>query len=156
MAEITIAPAYLEHAEPLVAEMRALDRQEAIATAGPDVLKTTQQSIALSYEPCAAHVPDGLLCVFGIAPASLMGDTAAPWALGTDRMTRNAAGVLRIAERYFVWARLRYPVLVNYVDARNTPSIRWLKRVGFTIDPAAPFGVEGLPFHRFHMGLEDV
>lgn len=156
MAEITLSPASLAHAAPLVAEMRALDLQEAIATAGPDVLRTTEQSIAVSYQPYAAHVPDGLLCVFGIAPLSLMGDVAAPWALGTDRMTRNAAGVLRIAERYFAWARLIFPKLVNHVDARNAPSIRWLKRVGFTIDPAEPFGLAGLPFRRFHMGLEDV
>jgi hypothetical protein len=41
--------------------------------------------------------------------------------------------------------------LENVVDARNTKSIRWLRRMGFEVLPAAPLGVEGRPFHLFVM-----
>lgn len=158
MGNITLSAATAEHAKALVAEMRKLDVQEVIASSGPDVLASTLLGLRVSHQPVAAHTPDGLLCLFGIAPYSIMGDTASPWCLGTDRMSdlHTAAEFLGIAANFFVWARERYPKLINHVDARNKPSVRWLARLGCTIDEPAPFGVAGLPFHRFHMGLDNV
>lgn len=49
-----------------------------------------------------------------------------------------------------------FALLTNYVDARNAVSIRWLRWLGFEIEPAAPFGIHGLPFHRFSMRVNHV
>lgn len=40
-------------------------------------------------------------------------------------------------------------VLYNFVDVRNKISIRWLQRIGANIHEAAPYGIEGMPFHYF-------
>ena len=42
--------------------------------------------------------------------------------------------------------------MFNYVDARHTDAIRWLKWLGFTLHPATPYGPFDLPFHKFTMG----
>ena len=44
-----------------------------------------------------------------------------------------------------------YPYLENYVDARNHTARIWLHWLGFTIDEPQPYGINNLPFHRFHM-----
>jgi hypothetical protein len=46
------------------------------------------------------------------------------------------------------WAS-RYDQLFNYVDARNLRSIAWLQHIGFQVFEPQPYGLEGLPFHRF-------
>jgi hypothetical protein len=41
--------------------------------------------------------------------------------------------------------------LVNFVHAENTTSVRWLRRLGFTVHEAQAFGALGEPFHPFEM-----
>lgn len=123
------------------------------AASGPDLHGTLERSLDLSLSCGAAIRSSKLLCLFGFVPHELMGDTASPWLIGTDMLQENTKALCREARRYLDKAQQLYPKLVNYVDARNAPSIRWLHRLGFTIDPAAPHGVQGLPFHRFHRGF---
>jgi hypothetical protein len=49
-----------------------------------------------------------------------------------------------------------FPVLENMVDARNTKSIKWLKRLGFTFGPPLPHPHSGLPFYPFEMRQDHV
>lgn len=157
MVELFFAKAKVFDLLELADGLRPLDYDEIVATAGYDVWGTLERSLDLSDDPVSVKAPNGaLIAVFGLAPASLLGDTAAPWLLGTGLMTTYAKEILHHARRYIAFARERYPFLVNYVDARNEPSIRWLERIGFKIDPPAPYGVAGLPFHRFHLGFDDV
>lgn len=140
------------HIDELVANMRRLDRDELLAASGEDFEATIAKSIAFSYAPGAAFDNKGLMCLFGALPARLMGDEAAPWLLGTDRLTLHPGALNKGAQVYLATVRKQFPRLFNYVDARNLPSIRWLRRMGFEIDPPITFGIAALPFHRFHKG----
>jgi hypothetical protein len=44
-----------------------------------------------------------------------------------------------------------YPVLRNYVDQRNTVSIRWLRWLGFRMGEPAVMGAARVPFVPFEM-----
>lgn len=131
--------------------MRPLDRGEVLAARGPDLLGAVASSVAISANSIAVRAPAGLLAIFGCAPVSLLGNTAAPWMLGTDLLAHHPRTLSRVARRYIHAMREHYPVLVNHVDARNAPAIRLLRWLGFSILPAAPYGVAGLPFHRFEL-----
>lgn len=150
---MTFEPATLAHVPHLLADLRQCDLLEVEASTGPDIEAALRMSIEISDQPFAGWAGGKLVCIFGTAAKSTMSDTAAPWCLGTTQMTRNAAEVIRHTRSWLEWVLPTYPKLSNYVDARNRPSIRWLRSVGFTIDPPAPFGVSGLPFHHFHMGF---
>lgn len=122
-----------------------------------DLSSILDESYRLSSEVFRADGPDGLWCLFGIRPiGSLLTPVAAPWQLGTEIASAHPIALVNETKRYIHRVRERYAVLVNYVDARNTPSLRYLHAVGFSIDPPAPVGSAGLPFHRFHMGLGNV
>lgn len=122
-----------------------------------DFAEVIAESVAQSVDPLTVVEPSGrVVCIFGHVPLGpILTPMAAPWCLATDRMFQHPGDLVRISRAYFADWRERYPLLVNFVDARNTASIRYLKLVGFTLDEPAPFGVAGLPFHRFHMGLAD-
>jgi hypothetical protein len=44
-----------------------------------------------------------------------------------------------------------FPHLINFVHAENRTSVRWLRRLGFTVHPVMPYGRLGEPFHPFEM-----
>lgn len=154
MDKVSFTSARECHIDELVANMRQLDRQELTAASGPDLHDTLIKSLAFSYAPGAAFDDKGLMCIFGALPGKLMGDEAAPWLVGTDRLTLHPSALNRGTRSYLGKVRQLFPKLFNYVDARNLPSIRWLRRMGFQIDEPMPFGLAAMPFHRFHMGYD--
>lgn len=137
----------------LIANMRELDRGELRATSDNPFHEQLDTSLRWSIAPGAAFSPKGeLLCLFGAAPVNMLGDTAVPWLIGTKALSRYPRALKEGAAGYLGAIQQQYPRLYNYVDARNLPSIRWLKRMGFEIEAAEPFGYQSLPFHPFHKG----
>jgi hypothetical protein len=148
-ADLTFTTPTEADLDELAANMRPEDRDEIVASDGPDVRKTLAVALGWSVNALAVRSKDGLLCVFGTAAPSLLGDEAAPWMLGTDILARHPRTLTRVARRYIEEMLGVFPVLVNHVDTRNTASIRLLAWLGFTFDEPRPYGVAGLPFRRF-------
>lgn len=144
-----VAPGDVTH---IAAHLRAADRDEVIATRGEgaDIEAVIASAVARSVLAWAAD--DGEpVAVFGLGAVSLLQGIGTPWLLGTDRLWRHPRTLIVEGRRYLSTMRTVYPHLVNYVDARNDVSIRWLKRIGFTLHDPAPYGAMGLPFHKFEV-----
>jgi hypothetical protein len=132
--------------------LREADRQELQATSEeaidfPECLCT---SVACSEIAYVAVAPDGTpVAVFGLAPVSLLGGVACPWMLGTPELERYGRDVVLLGKRFArEWCQ-KYDQLFNYVDARNTRAIAWLRHSGYTVFSPEPHGLFGEPFHRF-------
>lgn len=136
----------------VAANMREADREEIYAACGSrDAREALIQSVILSSE-CYASVArndEKPVDIFGVVPVSLLEGRGRPWMLGTDRVSEFPSTLVKDARRYVRRMLAVYSHLENHVDARNTASVRWLARLGFTIHPATPFGPFGMPFHRF-------
>jgi ribosomal protein S18 acetylase RimI-like enzyme len=133
-------------AERLFANMRKLDFDEVSASGGPKVLRTIFKSIELTPTPETAWAGDDLLAIRGVVPTE---NGACIWMLGTDALTRHKGAHTRLAAVYIAEALRTHGMLFNFVHAKNTPAIRWLQRLGFTINPPAPIGYAGEDFHYF-------
>lgn len=134
--------------------MRGADRAELAAVHGEQAspLHLLAQAVLNSPDVWTGVTADGEpICICGVAPRCLLTGSASPWLLGTEKLFTEPGALVREGHRYIGRMRLIYPELVNYVDARNTKSIRWLRRLGFTVHPAEPYGRAGLPFHRFDL-----
>jgi len=149
-------PAVPDDAVRLIADIRPADRLELEATAARPLVDTVLESLALSDEPLAAESDGRLLCLLGIAPFQLLSDIGVPWLIGTNALRAKRKTLLAEGRRFVSFVSPQYPRLANMVDARNTESVGWLRRLGFAIDPPVPFGPYGLPFHRFHRGFASV
>lgn len=149
-ARLELRPARASDARDLAADLRPLDRAEVEALTG-DVDKALERAVAETPD-CLAVVRYGkLAALFGTMPLSLLGDTGGIWMLGTTQMAALGRSLGIISHRYVVEASRTYPLLMNYVDARNAPSIRLIRWLGFEVQPARPYGVARLPFHRFEL-----
>ena len=149
MVDIAIRPANPDALTHIARHMRVADRQEIWAAGHRTPIQALERAARLSNQVwvgCAAGEPGA---VWGVAPASLLGETGIPWLLGTDLIERHAVAFLRGCRGALDDLQRGFLVLRNLVDARNGLALRWLRWLGFTIEPAVSHGPEGLPFHPF-------
>ena len=134
--------------------MRQGDVDEVWAAARQSPASALCASVAASRLCWTFAAGDEPVSIFGyVPPPSLLG-CGAPWMLATERLADFPVPVLRASRKYIPLILDECPALENWVDARNEVSIRWLKWCGFTLHEPEPFGVDGLPFHRFDMRRE--
>jgi len=103
-----------------------------------------------------ATIRDMPICMFGVSDAGLVGSVGVPWMVGTHLIDRHSTSFLRQSRHLMVEMFNRYDMLINYVDARNTRAIQWLKWLGFTIEEPQPYGPKGLPFNMFRKTRESL
>lgn len=95
----------------------------------------------VNNEPCV---------MFGLLTSTLLTGGGVIWMLGSNASTKYKRKFLietpKVIDEMFKVCTYLY----NYVHCKNTTTIRWLKWMGFTFEPAAPYGVEKEMFHRFY------
>jgi hypothetical protein len=113
---------------------------------------TPAEALTFSYylsKVCLTVVYGEPVGMFGIVADPERYGRALIWMLGSERLEKAARHVLRQTKDIIDGFMDEYPLLYNYIDARNKKSIRWLRHLGAEINPALPHGKAGLPFHFF-------
>lgn len=120
-------------------EAAGRDPQEALWTAY-DSAKPLCFTILVDGEPAG---------LFGATPGSHP-ELGIPWLLGTDSLLRASRALVEEAPAWISHLHAFFPYLINYVDERNSVSIRWLKRMGFEF-PGQSVEVGPTTFLRFQL-----
>lgn len=149
--KVEIVPAEAEHITAIAPKVREADRQELWATACMKPIDALICSYAVSKLAWTGLVDGEPVCMFGVAPASLLTSTGRPWMIGTDLIDRYSTTFLRRCKGRVREMLRYYQSLENYVDLRNERAIRWLDWLGFEFEGPYPYGVLKLPFMRFTM-----
>jgi hypothetical protein len=153
VAEITITDPEWADIDALLADIRPVDWFELTAVIGELDPRTEIARVLLKSDWAGVVKIDGKVALIGgVIPLSDLGGTGCPWLLGTRVVDRHPGALMRLARGYIPMVRERYPMLKNAVSTRNKAAIRWLQRIGFTMQPPAPYGHRGDPFHLFTMG----
>jgi hypothetical protein len=153
---ITMTPATEEDARELAPLLRAEDRAEIAALSGKDPAALLVESVAASWETTTYRADGALICIGGVAPLSLIGQTGVPWLMGTDLVPVHRKAFMRHSREAMPRWLARFPVLRNVVDARYAEAIRWLRWLGFHFGEPVNIGVAGLPFLPFSKEAADV
>lgn len=140
-----LRPANIEDVFSLAPRLRSADRVELAAQGYADVEIALGESIVLSEEAWAFDHGGQVHAVGGVVAA----ECGVPWMLGSDELFNHRKALMTVPLNYVSRWLERFGLLMNMVHAENHQSIRWLRRIGFTIHPAVPFG-SGL-FHPFTM-----
>lgn len=149
MIEQLVAPTE-QHIAELAANMRAEDVEE-VAAFGETPLSAVQAAMQVSRDAYAWTIDGKVAAMFGVASFQIMNHVGHPWLLSTPELVRSPWRFL-YGSRLFVreWAQ-QWPVLVNYVDARYTVAVDWIKFMGFTVYDAEPWGPLQAPMRKFEM-----
>ncbi len=148
-AEIT--PATSEDVTELVLAVREPDRKEIWRSSAVSPEDALRRALRVSDMVWTGRYDGDLVCMFGVAPVSILTGTGSPWLLGTDLIEKHARPFLRANKGYIEEMLGRYPILMNYADTENVVAVRWLEWLGFTMNTPKPYGPFGFPFHRFEM-----
>lgn len=151
---VSILPATWQDALEL--EVRPEDVQEFYASSGQTPEQVLHNGFARSPEVMAGRVDGALVCIFGVCPLGLFSGKWAPWLVASPAMYEHKREFIQYCKPVLDAMLARYNPLQNWVDARNTAAIRWLRWLGFTIHDPEPFGYQGLPFHKFTMEKNNV
>lgn len=151
MVEILIRPTEPGDADTLFDNLRPSDLAECQAYGDRDIRESIRSSAARSLLCWSAFADGELACIIGCAPISVMSGIGSPWMLGTPVLDRHSRVLVRRTPEYIARMLRAFPHLVNFVHTENTTSVRWLRRLGFTLHPAAPYGARGALFHLFEM-----
>lgn len=150
MAKLIVRQVREGDVESIAANLRRADIEEIHGSTGQrdclDVMRAGAQASTLLWTIEVDGEPAGL---FGVTPT---GDIGVPWMLGTPALERAPKQLTKLGRVYVTLMHDKYATLLNYVDARSLKSVYWLARLGFTVQKETePYGVFGLPFHRFGM-----
>jgi hypothetical protein len=152
VARLKFSPVTDAAVKHIAKNLRINDVQELRAVLGNDMdaYECLIKSVAVSEEchVLTTHLGEPV-ALFGLAPVYLLNGQGCPWLLATDGLMDHPRDIVMLGKRKVLEWGKRYDKLFNFVDARNLRSIAWLKHIGFTVLDPEPFGVEGLPFHRF-------
>lgn len=149
MSEVEVIPATFLHAAQMADEVRADDMREIKAVGYFSALEALNDSLASSTKAWTGLVDGEIVCMFGVCPRNLVMGEGSPWLISTDKIIRHQKIFLRRCKFFVDEMAHDYNQLINYVDARNGIAIRWLRWLGFDIEPAKLHGLLTVPFHRF-------
>jgi hypothetical protein len=149
---ISVIQATIEHAAYIASHMRKADVEEVAVASGRGPFAAFRDSMQASTLCWTGMVNDEPACMFGVGVIDILGGTGSPWLLGTELIERNAVAFLRRSRVFVAQMIDTFHYLYNYVDARNTLSIKWLRWLGFEMsDDPVPYGIRGMPFYYFEM-----
>lgn len=149
MASYQIVEATPEHALELAENMNPPDAAEVWAAMHSTPLEALLRSMRVSRDTTTGLVDGRVLAMFGVAPTTALSTVGSPWLLGSREVPQHRRAFMLASREYIRQITPMYAMLENYVDARYTASIRWIRWLGFTVDEAKPFGLDGALFHRF-------
>ena len=138
-----------EHVQQILPVVRDADIAEFWAADHKTPEQAITQSMMCSTETKTGTVNGQVVCIFGVAPVNLLCGQAMPWMVGSSLIDKYARIFLKHDKNIVDDWLAVYPYLFNYVDERNHKAKKWLKRLGFVLHDAKPYGKEQLPFHYF-------
>mgnify|MGYP001281726700 FL=1 len=143
-------PASADDVYKLYPRIREVDVEEVKVTIGLDIKDGLMVSYLTSDEVFTMVANDGdLVGMFGISKTA---DplVAVPWMLCTERLPEFTKTFMKLSKQWVIEKNNKNSILMNYVDVRNTTSIKWLKHLGFVlIKRIEDFGVGKKPFYEF-------
>lgn len=155
MAEVVIRPTEPGDAAQLFAHLRASDLAECQAYGLPDIAAMIESSVRRSLLCWTGLIDDRLAAIIGVTPLDTLGGVGVPWMLGTPVLDAHSRVLVRRTPKYIARMLKVFPHLTNFVHVENTTSVRWLRRLGFTLHEPVPFGARGELFHPFEMTIYD-
>ena len=131
--------------------MRDADIAEVKASHGLEPLESLELGLKRSRYATVVTFDGVPSVIYGLANCCMLTGIGSPWMLASENVNNHLRALLKLSPPIVREMLEICPKLYNYVDVRNRQSIRWLVWLGFKFEPAEPYGLDNLPFHRFSM-----
>lgn len=89
--------------------------------------------------------------MLGLVVRDILSGVGVPWLLGTNKSLNYKREFITQVPRVVDEMLNICPMLYNYVHVKNTISIRWLRKIGFTFDEPIQHGPDNELFCKFYL-----
>jgi hypothetical protein len=144
--DIRIVDATRAHALELAPKVRQEDAAEVKASGGYEPLQALELALDASVLSMTLLIDGKVAAMFGVAKATHEVGVGYPWLLSSAAVKHHQKAFFKLSGPAVEQLLAIFPTLVQYVDARYVAALRWLKRLGFELQPPIIFGVEKRPF----------
>jgi hypothetical protein len=135
----------------IAGDIRQADADEVWASNHHTPMEALVNGLKMSHSAAVVTVNDEPCVMMGLVMRDLLSGVGVPWMLGTEGALKYKREFLIQVPAVINEMLTVCPRLFNYVHAKNSVSIQWLKRIGFTLGDPVPHGCEGELFHKFHL-----
>jgi len=137
-----------EDALYLSKNLRQEDINECKAHSNLEPKTALLNGVKYSHLPLTIFNKDKPVFISGVVPQA--NNVGMIWLLSSPELEKMSITFLRNCKKVLECFHTTFPVVFNYVDARNTLHINWLKWMGFTfINVYEKFGYEKIKFYEF-------
>ena len=140
---MTVIPTTLAHARAI--DLRDEDSAE-LAALDSTAENAVRIGLARGLWTETYIIGGEVAAIAGLVPQHLLSNVGCPWLITGQPVERHKRLFLRETAKRLADMRTRFPVLINYIDARYERSLRWARWLGFEIGAAVPYGPHGAPF----------
>lgn len=155
--EWQVRQATIEDVKDIAPRLRQSDVDEIKACSGNTPLDSLTKALELPSLGMWVGVYKGRAeVIFGCShtPDQSIG---VPWMVSTDVVRKSPRGFLQLSKRWLAGFSRQYPVLKNFVAAKNELHVRWLKWMGFEFTQLhEEHGVGKEPFWEFEMRQKEI
>jgi hypothetical protein len=134
------------HAAELAPRLRPADVAELWAETHHVPAVALERGRAASRWAWAVLCDGVVAALFGVQPAD---GHWRIWMLGSELIPRHARAFLRTSRAIVTILTARCTRVHGFVDTRYDGATRWLRWLGFRLGPAAPRGLDRVPFRSF-------
>lgn len=149
--------ATIEDVEDIAPRLRQSDIDEIVAASGKSPLDSLTSALELSQLGTWVGVYKGRVeLIFGCShtPDRSIG---LPWMVCTDTLKDSPREFLQKSKVWVKGFSKQFPILKNFVSAKNELHIKWLKWCGFTFTQLhQEYGAGKEPFWEFEMTQKEI
>ena len=133
---VAVIPGTKAHAHSILSNMRGIDLVE-VERIGVDPRKTMEEAMARAVVTWAGTIDGKLVCLGGIEQASILSDCAYLWLVTTKAVEDHPFIFVRRSQMVLsaIFQDYGYRMVYGVVDKDFDRSIKWLRWLGFEIDP---------------------
>ena len=138
----------LEDVKELSKNLRKEDLDEIKANSNTNPSHALYTGVRFSHLPLTVMNEDRVVMIMGVIPQGK--NLGMIWLLSSPEIKNISIAFLRNCKGVLDLYHKSFPVLYNYIDARNTVHLNWLKWLGFNfIKEHEKFGYEKRKFIEF-------
>ena len=152
MADFTYSKPTREDMIEIARMMRRQDRRELVGIVGPNIEAETLLCLEASEQAYICKCDGVPLAAFGVVRTSPFEHVGIIWMLATEEKAKHKIYTGKWTRKGIRAFLQDWDYLYNYIDEGNDDTIKWLKWIGAKVFPAAPYGIYGLPYHKFTFG----